>query len=223
MAKFYGIEGIHHLDYQPVSLPASQQHRSGLLGQTSVLTASANGVETSPVVRGIWVLENLLGTPPAPPPDDIQVPEPDVRGAKTIRELLAKHRDIESCNDCHQFIDPIGFALENFDPVGIWRTNYSATDPETEKIIVGREIDAAGSYGGEEFMDINGLKEILLQKEKLVTRNLVNKLLLCGTGREMGVADRPAIDAIVAQMEASDGGVRDLLHAVIQSKIFLTK
>ncbi|MEM7600205.1 MAG: DUF1592 domain-containing protein [Verrucomicrobiota bacterium] len=223
MAKFYGIEGVHHYDYQPVSLPVSQQYRSGLLGQASVLTASANGVETSPVVRGIWVLENLLGTPPAAPPDDIGVPEPDVRGAKTIRELLAKHRDIASCNECHRSIDPLGFALENLDPVGIWRDHYPALDPETDEVIQGREIDSAGTYSGEAFNDINGLKEILLQKEKLITRNLVRKLLLCGTGREMGVADRPAIDAIVEGIEAAEGGVQDLLMAVIQSEIFLTK
>ncbi|MDF1741938.1 MAG: DUF1592 domain-containing protein [Verrucomicrobiales bacterium] len=223
MAKFYGIDGVHHFDYQPVSLPGSRQYRSGLLGQASVLTASANGVETSPVVRGIWVLENLLGTPPAAPPDDIGVPEPDVRGARTVRELLAKHRDIESCNDCHRSIDPIGFALENFDPVGLWREHYPALDPETDKVIQGREIDAAGTYAGEEFSNISGLKEILLQKEKLITRNLIDKLLLSGTGREMGVADRPAIDTIVEQLDSTNGGMRDLLKAVIQSEIFLTK
>ena len=224
MAKFYGIEGVHHFAYRPVSLPRSDQFRSGLLGQASVLTASANGVETSPVVRGIWVLENLLGTPPAAPPADIEVPEPDVRGATTIRELLAKHRDIESCNNCHRSIDPIGFALENFDPVGKWRDAYPALDPENpDKVIPGREIDAAGTYAGQKFDDINGLKTILLQKEKLITRNLVNKLLLCGTGREMGVADRAAIDAIVNQIEQEKGGMRDVLLAVIQSEVFLTK
>lgn len=224
MAKFYGIEGVHHFAYRPVSLSRSDQFRSGLLGQASVLTASANGVETSPVVRGIWVLENLLGTPPAAPPADIEVPEPDVRGATTIRELLAKHRDIESCNNCHRSIDPIGFALENFDPVGKWRDAYPALDPENpDKVIPGREIDAAGTYASQQFADINGLKTILLQKEKLITRNLVNKLLLCGTGREMGVADRAAIDAIVNQIEQEKGGMLDVLLAVIQSEVFLTK
>ena len=82
-----------------------------------MLTASANGVDTSPVVRGIWILDNLLGTPPSPPPPNVEVPEPDARGDFTIRELYAKHRTVESCNDCHKKIDPLGFSLESFDAI----------------------------------------------------------------------------------------------------------
>ena len=99
--------------------------RGGLLGQASVLTLTANGVDTSPVIRGVWILENLLGAPPAPPPPNVPAIEPDIRGAKTIRDQLEKHRESEACASCHRQIDPPGFALESFDPIGRWRTHYS--------------------------------------------------------------------------------------------------
>ena len=105
-------------------VPLSDARRGGLLGQASVLTVTANGIDTSPVVRGIWLLENLLGTPPAPPPPDVEPLDPDVRGAQTIREQLEKHRSLASCYDCHRRIDPPGFALENFDAIGGWRDKY---------------------------------------------------------------------------------------------------
>ena len=98
--------------------------RGGLLGQGSILTLTANGVDTSPVIRGIWVLESLLGTPPAPPPPDVEPIDPDVRGAKTVKDLLEKHRSVQARADCHAKIDPYGFALEYFDPVGGYRPTY---------------------------------------------------------------------------------------------------
>ncbi len=112
--------------------------RGGLLGMGSVLTITANGIETSPVTRGVFILENILGTPPPPPPDDVPAIDPDVRGAKTIRELLSKHRESANCYGCHQKIDPLGFALENFDPIGDWRNTINKT-----------KIDASGELPAE--------------------------------------------------------------------------
>jgi hypothetical protein len=199
--------------FQQVALSGSR-HRGGLLGQTSVLTASANGVDTSPVVRGIWILENLLGTPPSPPPPDVDIPEPDARGELTIRQLYAKHRTVESCNDCHKKIDPLGFSLENFDAIGAWRTKYYS----------GHDIDPSGRMpGGETFKDVAGLKQIMTRDLDQFSRNLATKLMTYATGRTMSVTDRPEIDAIVDRLKSERGGLRDLIKLIVISKTFLSK
>jgi len=200
-------------DFQKVSLTSNHQ-RGGLLGQASVLTASANGVDTSPVVRGIWILENLLGKPPAPPPPDVEIPEPDARGELTVRELYAKHRTVESCNDCHNRIDPLGFALENFDAIGQWRTKYDS----------GHEVDSSGQMpGGENFTDVNGLKKIMVDDLDLFSRNLCIKLLTYATGRTMNAADRPEIDRILNRSIEQGSGLKDLLRQVATCNTFLSK
>ena len=132
----------------------SPEHRRGcLLGHGSILTLSANGVETSPVVRGIWVLENILGTPPPPPPPDVPAIEPDTRGTMTIRQQLDKHRTVAACANCHQKIDPAGFALEFYDPIGGFRTRYPSRRGE------GPLVDGSGQLpSGELFDDERGLK-----------------------------------------------------------------
>ncbi|MCB1122171.1 MAG: DUF1592 domain-containing protein, partial [Verrucomicrobiae bacterium] len=124
LADLYGLEGVSGDGFRRVRF-ADTSKRGGILGHASILTATSNGVETSPVVRGIWILENILGTPPPPPPDDVPPIDPDVRGAKSIRDILTKHRESATCHDCHQKIDPLGFALENYDPIGAWRTHYT--------------------------------------------------------------------------------------------------
>ena len=215
LARHYGIPGVVETtsQFERVSLPASGR-RGGLLGQTSVLTASANGVDTSPVVRGIWILENLLGTPPSPPPPDVEVPEPDARGDLTIRQLYAKHRTIESCNDCHKNIDPLGFSLENFDAVGGWRTEYDS----------GHEVDPSGRMpSGETFDDVAGLKRIMVRDVDQFSRNLTTKLLTYATGRKMTASDRPETDGIVQKLERESGGLRDLVKLVVTSEAFLSK
>lgn len=224
LGRHYGLSGRVNTTaaFQRVSLrsdlegrsPAEAVRRGGLLGQTSVLTASANGVDTSPVVRGIWILENLLGTPPSPPPPDVEVPEPDARGDLTIRELYAKHRTIESCNDCHKKIDPLGFSLENFDAIGGWRTEYES----------GHRVDPSGMMpGGEKFDNVSGLKRIMTRDLNQFSRNLTTKLMTYATGRTMSVSDRPEIDAIVQKLKSEHGGLRDLVKHVVSSKAFLSR
>lgn len=213
LVRHYGLtaEVRSTTSFQRVAL---NRQRGGLLGQSSVLTASANGVDTSPVVRGIWMLENLLGTPPSPPPDDVEVPEPDARGDLTIRQLYAKHRTVESCNDCHKKIDPLGFALENFDAVGAWRTRYES----------GHQVDPSGRMpNGESFKNIIGLKQILLRDLDQFSRNLTTKLLTYATGRTMEVGDRPEIDRISKLALKPELGLRDMVKAVATSRTFLTK
>lgn len=215
LARLYRLPGVVNTTatFKKVSLKP-EHRRGGLLGQASVLTASANGVDTSPVVRGIWILDNLLGTPPDPPPPSVEVPDPDTRGNLTIRELYAKHRTIESCNDCHKRIDPVGFALENYDPVGQWRTKYES----------GHAIDPSGTMTrGETFDDVMGMKRLLAQDIEVVARNLTSKLLTYAIGRTMTTRDRTEIDRIVQHIVKSKYRLRDLIHEVVRSDNFLEK
>ena len=177
------------------------------------MTISANGIETSPVVRGVFLLENILGTPPPPPPDDVPVIDPDVRGAKSIRDLLSKHRESPSCYGCHQKIDPLGFALENFDPVGGFRTRIGKT-----------KVDASGELpSGEKFSDVSGLKKVLLKRKSLFARMLTDRLLTYACGRRMEPLDERVIEEIVAELPEHDYGLRSLIEAVVTSELFLSR
>ena len=215
LARHYGLPGkVKSIaTFEQVALNLGGK-RGGLLGQTAILTASANGVDTSPVVRGIWILENLLGTPPDLPPDNVEVPEPDARGEPTIRQLYAKHRTVESCNDCHKKSDPLGFALENFDAIGSWRTKYES----------GHAIVPSGRMpNGEQFNDITGLKKIMLRDLDQFSHNLTTKLLTYSTGRTMEVGDRSEIDRVSKDALMDGRGLRDLVKAAVTSRTFLQK
>ncbi|WP_395735913.1 DUF1592 domain-containing protein [Prosthecobacter sp.] len=196
----------------------SDRRRGGLLGHASVLTVTANGVETSPVTRGVWLLNNLLGTPPAPPPDNVPAIDPDVRGATAIREILGKHRRDAACNECHQKIDPLGFALENFDPIGIWRTHYQVARKQ------GPLIDSSGELpSGEAFRDIIGLKEILVARKGRFVRTLTEKLLGYSCGRRVEATDRSEVDQILTEFERRKLGMRDLVELIVMSRAFRCK
>jgi hypothetical protein len=218
LATLYGLgricppEQAH--EFRRVSL--TDPRRGGLLGQGSVLTVSANGIETSPVIRGVWLLENILGTPPAPPPDNVPAIDPDVRGAKSIRDIISKHRDNPACMDCHQKIDPLGFALENFDPIGAWRTHYYTTDRKK-----GPLIDASGELpGGQSFKDVAGLKQVLVSRQSSFARMLTEKLLTYACGRRMEALDRPDVDHILAEVAKDDHGLRRLVELIVLSETF---
>jgi len=216
LARHYGVPGVKGEEFRRVILPL-QARRGGLLGHASVLTATANGVETSPVTRGVWVLESLLGTPPSPPPPDVPPIEPDTRGAITIREQLAKHRHVAACADCHAKIDPWGFALENFDPIGGLRTHYPGAKGRGK----GRPIDASSRLpSGEQVRHEADLRKLLAARKTQLTRNLTHKLLLHATGREPTFRNHETVNRIVQKSLASGNGFRDLIHAVIASELF---
>ncbi len=179
------------------------------------MTATANGVDTSPVIRGTWVLENVLGTPPAPPPPDVEPLPTDTREAATIRDLLALHRKHEACNSCHRKIDPMGFAFENFDVVGRWRDKYKrARDP----------IDPSATLSnGREIADIIEFKQMLMERKPLVVRCLVEKMLTYATGRKLEAVDRGEVNRLVDELGSGGDRLRDLVHLVVQSGIFLKK
>ena len=209
LADLYGLKTRPESGFQLVAL--DDRRRGGLLGQGSVLTVTANGIDTSPVVRGVWLLDNLLGTPPSPPPPDIEPLDPDTRGATSIRDQLRKHRDVESCNECHRKIDPLGFALENFDPIGRWRSHYSQRVP----------IDSSGKLaGGDPFEDVAQFKQLLMKQQDLFAKAFTEKLLAYALGRHVDAADRPDVDTILRETKDDGYQLRDLIKEVVLSKPF---
>ena len=225
--------GVTGLAMQKVKLPPDS-HRGGLLTQASILKVSANGTSTSPVIRGVWVLERLLGITPRPPPPGTPGVEPDIRGATTVREILEKHRTLESCNGCHRVIDPHGFALESYDVIGGWRDRFRSlgegqwVDRKVEgrrvRYKLGPAVDAAGAMPtGEAFRDYAGFQKLLLASEDRVAQSVTEKLLIFATGRALGFSDRQEVARLVAASKTKQHATRDLLHEVVQSEIFRSK
>ncbi|MFH5806368.1 DUF1592 domain-containing protein [Alienimonas sp. DA493] len=236
LAELYGLPGVEGPEIREVDLPDSgpARVRGGLLTQAAVLKVTANGTNTSPVVRGVWVLERLLGTPPSPPPPGIPGVEPDTRGTSTLRELLAAHRSSGDCQSCHNKIDPPGFALEEFNPIGGLRERYRSLG-EGEKVNVrvngrgvryrlGPPVDASGvTADGRSFRGFADFQRLLAEDDDRLARTLAEKLLTFGIGRELGFSDRPELDRIVERSARSGHRVRELLHLCVQSEIFRGK
>ena len=209
----YRREDIRGAGLQKVAL--NDPRRGGIFTLPGLMTATANGVDTSPVVRGVWVLENILGTPPAPPPPDVEPLPTDTRGGASIRERLDLHRKNEACASCHVKIDPMGFAFENFDVVGRWRDKYRGD---------GNPIDTSAVLSnGDKINDIVEFKQMLKARKPLIVRNLTSKMLIYATGRKMEATDRGEVDQIVSQLAKKEDRLRELVHLVVQSKIFRSK
>ena len=218
LARYYGIEGVTGEDIQRVDLKAGS-NRGGLLAQGAILKVTANGTNTSPVLRGVWISERILGKPIPPPPDNVPAVEPDIRGAATIREQLQKHVSDAGCAACHAHIDPPGYALENFDAAGRWRTSYSYSRQKKKT-----KIDASFTMSdGRKFRDFQEFRRLISNNPKPLARNFCEKLLVYGTGSAIRFADRREINKIVEQAADSSYGMRSLLHATIASDIFLSK
>jgi len=235
LAVHYGIPGVVGAQIRRVPLPA-ESHRGGFLTQAAVLKVTANGTTTSPVPRGAFVMGRILGQPPEPPPPNIPAVEPDVRGAKTIREQLDKHRSDATCASCHAKIDPAGFALEAFDVIGGFRARYRSIgdgDPAPRGSIdpfigigfkLGPAVDASGVLpDGRKFRDIDELESLLASDPARLLRNLAQQLTIYSTGRDVTFGDRDALAAIISATEKKGGGVRSLLHEIVQSQLFQTR
>ncbi len=231
LAEHYKIAGVEGTHFRKVELPEDSR-RGGVLTQAAILKTTSNGTTTSPVMRGNFVLTNFLGTPPSPPPPGIGSIEPDTRGKTTIREILKAHREMESCNQCHREIDPPGFALESFDPIGGFRKRYRA-DGGTSNFggfvsknppRRGPEVNPSGTTSdGKKFADINEFKKHLLSDKEQIARNFISKLTVYATGAEIQFADREKIEAILNRTAANDFPVRDIIHEVVQSELFRNK
>src|SRR5204863_6588405 len=189
------------------------------LTQAAVLKVTADGTRTSPVLRGKWVLEKILGQPPAPPPADVPAIEPDIRGATTIRQQLDKHRSIATCASCHIHIDPPGFALESFDPIGGYREFYRSTTGDRKTslkvpfstggrgIYRGPDVELGGETdGGKKFQSIDDFKQLLLEDKEQLARNLTEKLLIYSTGADIQFADRAVVEQIVDKIKTKNYG-----------------
>ena len=191
-----------------ISLPADSPRR-GLLGHASILTITANGVETSPVKRGVWLLEKLFGTPPSPPPPNVPPIEPDIRGATTIRQQLEKHRSVQACADCHSKIDPLGFALEAFDPIGHFRSAYPN----------GSAIDTTGEYRDQPIKSPADIRAYLVRHPDLMAQNLLHRLLTYALGRPLGFTDQPDLRRLQSDWKAKDHTLRELSHLITTSEL----
>jgi hypothetical protein len=221
LARYYGIEGVQGDALRVVKLPPDN-HRGGVLTQGAIMKVTANGSNTSPVIRGVWASERILGQPIAPPPGNVPAIEPDIRGAKTIRDMLAKHRNQATCASCHVKIDPPGFALENFDPSGRWRDRYIVVSGRKRQ--QGPAIDASYEMpDGRPFANLQQFKSLVTAAPEKLAKNVAEKMITYGTGAAISFADRQCIEEIVEQSAADDYGFRTLLHNVITHKIFLTK
>ncbi len=225
LAKLYELPEAKSLrladGFKKVSLQGNQ-HRGGLMGMAGVLTVSANGVESSPVTRGVWVSENILGIHPPPPPDEVPAIEPDVSGATTIRERLAKHSTDKTCAECHHKIDPLGFSLEAFDPIGRWRTTYPKPKKKDAPAPV---IDTTGEFpSGETYQDFAGFKEILRKtREDLFIRHLIGEMLSYSTGRLMESTDDFVIQDIHDKAKQQGLGLRSIVAECLTSEIFRSR
>jgi hypothetical protein len=235
LAEHYGVPGVRGPGIRRVQLPPGTR-RGGVLTQGAVLKVSANGTTTSPVVRGAFVLDRVLGTPPDPPPKNVAAVEPDIRGSTTIREQLALHRNQAACAGCHAKLDPPGFALESYDVTGRWRTHYralpaSAADKvvsipgiDTRYYVQGPAVDPSYALAdGRTFADIDGFKKLVLADERQIARNVVGKLTAQLTGAEIEFADRATVEEILDRTAAGGYGVRSILESVVQSRLFTHK
>jgi hypothetical protein len=234
LANHYGIPGVRGTKLRKVTLPKDSV-RGGLMTQASVLKVTANGTTTSPVLRGYWITERIMGYQ-IPPPPPVPAVEPDIRGAVTLRQQLEKHRTDASCASCHNKMDPPGFALESFDVMGGWRDRYRAVNetvpPERGVGMNGQAfafhyalpVDSAGELpDGREFKDIREFKRLLLQDEVLLARNLAKQLTTYATGSSVRFSDREQIEKIVQAASASHYGVRSIVHGIVQSDLFRFK
>jgi hypothetical protein len=211
LARHYGIAGITGSYFRRVSMDADSPRR-GILGHGSILTLTSAPNRTSPVVRGQWILENVLGSPAPDPPPGVETdldPDPDA-GMQTLRERLEAHRANPVCSSCHQIMDPIGLALENFDQIGKWRD----VDGDAS-------IDASGQLvDGTRLSGVSDLREALLDRSGAFVTNAVKKLMTYGLGRPVDYYDMPAVRAVVREAAEDNYRFSSLLLGIVRSVPF---
>ena len=231
LARHYGLPPLKGSAMRKVTLPAGSP-LGGLITQAAILKVTSNGTTTSPVIRGAWVMERIIGDPAPPPPTNVPAVEPDIRGAKSIRDLLARHTKDPSCANCHARFDPAGFALENFDILGGWRPRYRGLELGDKVTGIDRAghdfsytladvVDASGKLrDGRAFKDVRELKAHFAADDRQLARNLLHQFVLYATGTPVRFADRTKIEAILDACAQDGYRIRDLLHGFIQSPLF---
>jgi hypothetical protein len=250
LAQLYGIKGVIGADLRAHEVPAGVS-RGGLITQASILKVTSNGTATSPVLRGVWVMERLLGVPRLPPPPNIPAVEPDATGATTIRQMIEMHRADSACAACHDKMDPYGLAMESFDPIGGQRDRYRLNgapkksrkgkeiveEPSVEvvsmagnvwrfrqKVRLGPDVDPSGTLAdGRSFRDVEELKKLLLTDEDAIARSLAQQLVVYATGSGIRFSDRDDVAAIVKKTKPSQHGLRSLIKEIVLSDLFHSK
>lgn len=231
LAEHYKLEPLSGSHLRKITLPSESPY-GGLLTQGAILKVTANGTNTSPVVRGAWLMDRILGDPPPAPPASVPAVEPDIRSAKTIRELLQRHTESASCAACHARFDPIGLALENFDVMGAWRGRYRAL--ELGETITGIDraghdfsyslassVDASGQLSdGKQFRDVRDLRRIIAENPRQLARNLIHQWTVYATGTPVRFSDRREVEQILDECSAQQYPIKDLFITFIQSRIF---
>ena len=217
LAKHYGIPGVYGSHFRRVTLGEELDARRGLLGKGSLLAVSSQPIRTSPVIRGYWVLQNLLGVPPPPPPPDVpelEVKEVDAAGntaLPSMRAQMEQHRENPACSGCHMLMDPIGFALESFDAIGRWRTMDGATPIDPSSVM----------YDGTPIHGAADLRAFLLKYDEQFLRTTAEKFLTYALGRGLEYYDMPVVRAVVRDAAKEDYRFAALIAAVVKSDPFL--
>ncbi len=218
-AAFYGIPDVTGDEFREVKLPP-KSIRGGLLGQSAILTLTGTGERTSPVERGVYTLRKILNRPPPPAPANVPMLDEESIGSQSMRESLAAHMTTAQCASCHRRIDPLGFSLENFDPVGLWRETVPSSDGETSF-----PIDTAGFMpdGKTKFDNFLEMRELLTAQSDPFLNGLTEHLMTYALGRTIGFTDRDTLDSITKKTAGENYGLRSLIHNIILSKAFLSK
>ncbi|MBA63337.1 MAG: hypothetical protein CMJ76_13350 [Planctomycetaceae bacterium] len=231
LSRHYNLPLQKGSELQRITVPKGSPY-GGLLTTGAIMKVTANGTASSPIVRGAWVMDRLLGAPPPPPPANIPAAEPDIRGATTLKEQLAKHASDQSCASCHATFDPIGFSLENFDIYGKWRERYRSLDSGEEvtgidraghayRFFEGSAVDSTATLNnGTRLAGIHDLKQHLVQQPRNLARSLATQLVLYATGTPLRFSEREDIEDILDQCHGQGYLTRDIFHAVIQSRLF---
>ncbi len=234
LASQYGLAGVGGFALQEVPRPTDSPF-GGVWTQAATMKVTANGTLTSPVKRGVWVAERLLGTPIPPPPPNIEPVDPDTRGAKTLREQLALHSSQGTCKACHAKFDPYGFALESFDVMGAFRTKFREADPEfakhppnerpgRNKWREGLPVDCSGTTPtGDAFAGVQQLRQMLAKNPEQLARGVTRHLITFATAAPATHLDQRVIEAIVKNSAREKYGLRSLVHGVVQSELFRNK
>jgi hypothetical protein len=212
LARHYGIPNVYGSRFRRVAL-GDDSVRGGILGHGSILTVTSYANRTSPVLRGKWILENVVGTPPpAPPPNVPLLQDTDAQGrVLSMRERMVQHRSRPECASCHRLMDPAGLSMENFDAIGRWRTRTES----------GSDVDASGGLpDGSEFTGMRGLRAALLRKPELFVATLTEKLMTYGLGRGLEHSDAPSVRAVVRNAQAQDYRFSALVLGIVRSDPF---
>jgi hypothetical protein len=227
-ARFYGFRGVTGRAYRRYEL-SEESERGGLIGQAGFLKLTSSTFETSPIQRGAWILKNVYGEN-IDPPADLKIEEPDVRGATTVKEVMAKHQNTDTCRRCHAKIDPLGFALEHYDPLGRWRDEYQhveqlniSNDKETVQTTRMPIETESTMLDGRTLSSMSSLKEVLMEDKEAVLKGILSKLVSYSMGRETGIEDEPMMDQLYDEISEQDFSLRAAILAITAHEAFRRK